>query len=225
MEAKRVVEPPDASVRYVDDSSAVSVERRRAAGARRRDRMGRDRREASFGQAEISVYLAAMLLFLFLVVLSFQATNELAAFAVTIQTGTVLLLSPEVLRPLRGLRYFSRPLSKIRARRQRIFRRTLIGFALLLALGTLRVVDVVGTGSDARLTGLIVVLLGLLCGFYVLYLLAAWMVEQVFEGAAETWMQGALARFGSAQANEVRRASAGVFFLVGTLLTFCVAYV
>jgi hypothetical protein len=122
-----------ASVRYVIDSFSVSVEKRRVGGRRRRAQIVRESGEdARVGQAELSLYFAAGLLFLTMAVFSFKAKDHVAAVAVTLQAGTVLLISPEVLRPFRGLSYFNRPLSEIRAKKRRNLRRAAIVFILAL---------------------------------------------------------------------------------------------
>lgn len=168
--------------------------------------------------------MAGALLFLLLVAFSFQAADKIAAFAVASQTATVLLLSPEVLSPFRRLRYFSRPMTVIRARRRRILRRGATASAVLLAVLALRILDIGGAGSNSSLIGAIVVLLGLICGLGVLTFAAIWVIDMLFEGAAETWMQTAFGQFGSERTSEVRRAFAGALFLVGTLLLFWGAY-
>jgi hypothetical protein len=213
-----------ASVRSVIDSFSVSVEKRRVGGRRRRAQI-RDRRQGGrVSQAEISLYVGGGLLCLLLVAFSFRAEDKVAAFAVAFQTATVLLLSPEVLRPLRRLRYFNRPLTAIRAKRRRIFRRGAMGFAVLLVLFSLRIFDVGGAGSSSTLVGAIVVLLGLLSGLSVLSFVGIWVIDMLFEGAAETWTQTALGQFGSERTSEMRRAVALAFFLVGTLLVFWGGY-
>jgi hypothetical protein len=202
----------------------MSVEKRRDAGRRWRERVGDERHGSRVGQAEISLYFAGLLLFLLLVAFSFEADHEISAFAVAFQTGTALLFSPDVLRPLRRLRYFRRPLTEIRAKRRRVFRRGAIVFAVLLVLLGLRVLRVGGTGSNTTLLGAIVVLLALICGFTVLCLVGIWVIDMLFEGAAETWTQTVVGQFGSERTSEVRRAFAVAFFFVGTLLMFWGAY-
>jgi hypothetical protein len=141
--------------------------------------------------------MAGALPFLLLVAFSFRAADKIAAFAVASQTATVLLLSPEVLRPFRRLRYFSRPLTVIRARRRRILGRGATASAVLLAVLALRILDIGEAGSNSSLTGAIVVLLGLICGLGVLTFAAIWVIDMLFKGAAETWMQTAFGQFGS----------------------------
>ncbi|MCW2979909.1 MAG: hypothetical protein JWO14_1636 [Solirubrobacterales bacterium] len=202
----------------------MSVEKRRAAGRRRRARIRVEQKEGRIGQAEISLYIAGLLLFLLLVAFSLEADHKIAAFAVAFQTGTALLFSPDVLRPLRRLRYFQRPLTEIRAKRRRVFRWGAVVSAVLLALLGLRVLKFGGTGSNTTLLGAIVVLLALICGITVLCLVGIWAIDMLFEGAAETWTQTVVGQFGSERTSEVRRAFAVAFFFVGTLLMFWGAY-
>jgi hypothetical protein len=202
----------------------MSVEKRKAAGRRWRERCGDERQLSRVGQAEISLYFAGLLLFLFLIAFSLGADHEIAAFAVAFQTGTALLFSPDVLRPLRRLRYFRRPLTKIRAKRRRVLRWVAFVFAVLVALLGVRALKVGGTGSNTTLLGAIVVLLALISGFTALCLVVIWVIDMLFEGAAETWTQTVVSQFGSERTDEVRRVFAVAFFLVGTLLMFWGAY-
>jgi hypothetical protein len=202
----------------------MSVGRRREATRRyRRDRQAAAQAQ-SIDQANLSAYALAGIGVALLVAFSINATDGFAAVGLACQTGTVLLVSPELIRPLGRLGYLRRPLSRIRSRRRRI---AYLGMAVLvtsLFLLGMRVLDLAGFGSDTDLLGL-AVFLAMILGFLGAFaLLAVWQVEGLFEGAAETWLQSALRELDPRRATEVRLAIAATLFLLGTLLLFVDAY-
>jgi hypothetical protein len=211
-----------ASVRYVIDPLLVSVEKRRVAGRRRRARIDSERAETPVGQAGISLSMAAAMLFLLLMAFSFRATDQVAAVAIALQAGTVLLVSPEVLRPLRRLHYFNRPLAEIHANSRRNMRRGAIAFAVLLVFLAVSVFDV--DGVDSGFIGAAVFLLALICACGVLGFIFLGVTDMLFEGAAESWTQKAVSRLGSEKTSEMRLLCAGAFFLGGILLLYWGAY-
>lgn len=201
----------------------MSVEKRRVAGSRQRAKITRES-EARVGQAELSLYFAAGLLFLGMAMASFKAKDHVAAVAVTLQTGTVLLISPEVLRPLRGLRYFNRPLSEIRAKSRRNLRRAAILFVVTLVALALIIVGPVDARSEATLVGALDI-----WGAIALYLGVAvfgffGMINTILEGPAESWMQKAVSQLGGERTSQIRLLLAGVLFLSGTLILYGVAF-
>jgi hypothetical protein len=214
-----------ASVRYVIDSFSVSVEKRRVGGRRRRAQIVRESGEdARVGQAELSLYFAAGLLFLTMAVFSFKAKDHVAAVAVTLQAGTVLLISPEVLRPFRGLSYFNRPLSEIRAKKRRNLRRAAIVFILALVPLAFRILGPPEARSDATLVGAFDIWCAITLFLVFAGFLFLGMVNTIFEGPAESWMQRAVGQLGFDRTSQIRLLLAGVLFLSGTLLLYGAAY-
>jgi hypothetical protein len=201
----------------------MSVETRRVAGRRQRARIARES-EARVSQAELSLYFAAGFLFLGMAVFSFKAKDHVAAVAVTLQTGTVLLISPEVLRPLRGLPYFNRPLSEIRAKSRRNLRRAAILFVVVLVPLALIILGPAEARSEATLFGALD-----LWGTVALYLGVVvfgslGIINMLFEGPAESWMQKAVGQLGFERMSQIRLLLAGLLFLSGTLLLYGAAF-
>jgi hypothetical protein len=201
----------------------MSVEKRRVAGRRQRAKIAREG-EARVGQAELSLYFAAGLLFLGMAVSSFKAKDHVAAVAVTLQTGTVLLISPEVLRPFRELPYFNRPLSEIRAKSRRNLRRAAILFAVGLVPLTLIVLGPADARSEATLGGALDIWGALALYLGVVVFGSLGMINMVFEGPAESWMQKAVGQLGFERTSQIRFLLAGVLFLSGTLILYGAAF-
>jgi hypothetical protein len=170
------------------------------------------------------LYFAAGFLFLGMAVFSFKAKDHVAAVAVTLQTGTVLLISPEVLRPLRGLPYFNRPLSEIRAKSRRNLRRAAILFVVVLVPLALIILGPAEARSEATLFGALD-----LWGTVALYLGVVvfgslGIINMLFEGPAESWMQKAVGQLGFERMSQIRLLLAGLLFLSGTLLLYGAAF-
>jgi hypothetical protein len=201
----------------------MSVETRRVAGGRKRAKIARES-EARVGQAELSLYFAAGLLFLGMAVSSFKAKDHVAAVAVTLQAGTVLLISPEVLRPFRGLPYFNRPLSEIRAKSRRNLRRAAILFVVALVPLALIILGPVEAGSEATLLGALDLWGALALYLGVVVFGSLGMINTIFEGPAESWMQKAVGQLGSERTSQIRFLLAGVLFLSGTLILYGAAF-
>jgi hypothetical protein len=203
---------------------SVSVERRRIAGRRRRAKIARESGDARVGQAELSLYFAAALLFLVMALFSFRAKDHVAAATVTLQAGTVLLVSPELLRPLRGLPYFNRPLSEIRAKSRRYMRRGAIVFVAMLVPLAFLILGPSEARSDGMLFGALDISGAIVLFFGLAVFVSLGMINMIFEGPAEGWMQKAVGQLGFERASQIRLLLAGVLFLSGTLLLFGVAY-
>jgi hypothetical protein len=202
----------------------VSFEKRRLAGRRARARIAHEVEGARVGQAELSLYIAAALLFLVMALFSLNAKDHVAAVAVTLQTGTVLLISPELLRPLRGLPYFNRPLAEIRAKSRRNLRRAAVVFGLSLVPLVFRILGSEQARSNASLVGAVDIWCVIALFLAMAVFLTLGMINMIFEGPAEAWMQKAVGHLSFERTSQIRLLLAGALFLVGTLLLYGAAY-
>jgi hypothetical protein len=175
-------------------------------------------------QASVSAYLIVGLVVVAMLVLSFNAHHPMGALAVTVQAAAVVLISPDILRPLLRVGYLRRPLWKIRSRRRRVARQAAAIWGLWLILLVVWLLDPPGLGLETDLLEFLIVLLivlGFLAGSV---LVVVWEIEMVLEGPAEGWIQRVLRKLDPTRTTEVRLAIAGSLFLVGTVLLFVEAY-
>jgi hypothetical protein len=174
-------------------------------------------------QANLSAYGLAAIGFLAMAGLSVEARNPIAAFGLTFQTATVLLVSPELLRPLGRLGYLRRRAETIRARRRRI---AVVG-AVDAVIATVVVVIrhlLGGADADESLPWALALVLALFGYLVAAGLFAWWVVEMWLEGAADREVRTTLGGLDAERVRDVRWTVAAAMFAFGSLLLYVGAY-
>lgn len=174
-------------------------------------------------QANLGAYGLALIGFLVMAAFSIEARDPIEAFGLTFQTGTVLLASPELLRPLGHLGYLRRRAETIRARRRRIATAGSIVAVVASILVVLRSM-LGGSGAGTSLGWALVLVTALLGYLAAVGLGVWWVVETLLEGAADRELRVALRRFDADRVRDLRWAIAAAMFAFGTLLLYVGAY-
>jgi hypothetical protein len=203
--------------------SAMSFARRRNASRRLRVAGVRRTISVDLEQADLGAYALASIAFIAMAAFSVVARQPVEALGLTFQTGTVLLASPELLRPIGRLRYLRRPVSRIRRRRRRV---AASGLALAaFATAGLMARHLLGGGGARESLPWAMAFVAALFGYLVaLGIFGLWMIEGILEGAADRQFRIALAAVDARRARETRWAIAAAMFAFGTLLLYVGAY-
>jgi hypothetical protein len=203
--------------------SAVSFARRQKASRRLRAAGARGAGLDEIEQADLGAYALALIAFIVMAVFSAWARRPIEALGLTFQTGTVLLASPELLRPIGRLGYMQRPLPSIRHRRRRM---ALSGLSLVvIATGGLVARHLLGGGGTGENLPWAVTFVAALLGYLAAAgMFAMWEIEGLLEGAADRQFRSALGHLDARRTREVRWAIAGAMFGFGTLLLYVGAY-
>jgi hypothetical protein len=133
-------------------------------------------------QASVSAYLIVGLVVFAMLVLSFNAHHPMGALAVTVQAAAVVLISPDILRPLLRIGYLRRPLWKIRSRRRRVERQAAAIWGLWLILLVVWLLDPPGLGLETDLLEFLIVLLVVLGFLAGSFLIVVWEIEWSWKG-------------------------------------------